>query len=171
MDNEIEIAGEDDFDSILGLYRTATLFHRNIGLNQWDDEYPSAETLKENLRDRVTWVIKSEDYIIATVTLDENQDEQYQDITWAYPSSRVLVVHRLCIHPLFQGKSLGKRLMYFAESNAQKMKYEVIRLDAFLGNSYSQRLYRNLGYHEAIGYCYYHPDQIMCNCFEKQIIL
>ncbi|MEP7320282.1 MAG: GNAT family N-acetyltransferase [Saprospiraceae bacterium] len=169
MDTDIEKATPDDFAEILELYHIATSVHKKLGIIQWDDEYPSGETLKENLESEVTWVIKVGDKIIATVTLDEDQDPQYKDIQWAYPSSNVLVVHRVCIDPSFQGRGLAKRLMLFSETFARENNYEVIRFDAFLGNNASQRLYRNMGYHEAIGYCYYHPDMIMCNCFEKRV--
>jgi ribosomal protein S18 acetylase RimI-like enzyme len=169
MHKDIEKATTNDFTEILELYRLAITFHKRLGIIQWDDDYPSTETLKENLELGATWVIKLNDKIIATVTLDENQDPQYENIQWVYPSSNVLVVHRVCINPSFQGQGLAKSLMFFSENYARENKYEVIRFDAFLGNDASQRLYRNLGYHEAIGYCYYHPDQIMCNCFEKRV--
>jgi ribosomal protein S18 acetylase RimI-like enzyme len=171
MDLVVEKARPVDFEAILSVYRLATALHRDQGLIQWDDEYPSPTTLKENLALGVTWVIRSpEGQIMATTTLDSDQEPQYEQIQWMYPAHRILVVHRLCVHPAYQGQGLAKKLMEFTESFAKDNDYEVIRFDAFLGNDASQSLYRNLGYHEAIGYCYYHPDQIMCNCFEKRII-
>jgi len=85
--------------------------------------------------------------------------------------SKVLVVHRLCVSPDYQNLGLAKQLMNFAESYAFGNQFQVIRLDAFLGNPYSQRLYHSLGYQEASGYCYYSPGEIMCNCFEKRVVL
>ena len=171
MISGIEKADISDFDSILKLYRMAILEHKKAGIVQWDDEYPSAITLKENIIANHTWVIRSDQNIAATVTLDTDQDPQYDAIQWAYPSEKILVIHRLCVNPSLQGNGLAKKIIAFAEAFAYDNSFEVIRLDAFLGNSYSQRLYQNLGYHEAIGYCYYPPDQIMCNCFEKRIVL
>lgn len=164
-----EVAQPLDFLPILELYRKASGHLNAQGIVQWDDEYPSPDTLKENIDHGVTWVIRHNQLIIATITLDDEQDPQYEFIRWAYPSNNVLVVHRLCVDPDFQQRGLAKQMMYFAEILAKQQGFEVIRLDAFLGNPYSQKLYPGLGYSEAAGYCYYSPGSIMCNCFEKWV--
>lgn len=164
-----ELASISDFDAILNMYRQANKTLLARGIVQWDDEYPSPVTLRENLLGETTWIFRQDSLPIASITLDEEQDPQYEFIRWAYPSDRALIVHRLCVSPEFQQFGLGRKLMEFAEVHAGVYKYEVIRLDAFLGNPYSQKLYRSLGYQEAAGYCYYPPGNIMCNCFEKWV--
>ncbi len=161
----------EDYDQILALYRLCTQTMDAKGIIQWNTEYPDGQVLKENILAGNTYIIKNDDQIIGTTTLDEHQDEQYRNIQWAYPSDKVLVVHRVSVHPNFQGKGMAKQLMYFAEEYARTRAYEVIRFDAYFGNPYSQRLYKSLGYQEAIGYCYYSLVPIMCNCFEKRIFL
>lgn len=165
----LEPATPDDYESILNMYRKANQSLLDKGIVQWDDEYPSPMVLKENLADLTTWVFRNEGKPIASITLDGDQDPQYEAITWAYVSNRILVVHRLCVEPSYQKMGLAGQLMQFAESYAVSNHYQAIRLDAYLGNPYSQRLYRSLGYQEATGYCYYHPVFIMCNCFEKWV--
>lgn len=164
-----ELANPSDFETILLMYHQANEVLMAEGIIQWNDEYPSPAVLLDNLARGNTWVFRHHSQPIATVTLDEDQDPQYQFIRWAYVSNRVLVVHRLCVAPGFQKLGLARRLMEFVESYAGLHRYQAIRLDAYLGNPYSQKLYRSLGYHEAGGYCYYHPGQIMCNCFEKWV--
>ena len=171
MDYSIIKASMTDYESILHLYKKCTRHLESIGIHQWDDTYPSPGMLRNNIRDGVTWVIRVQEVVIATVTLDSDQDEKFNAIYWAYPSDRVLVIHRLCVDPDHQGRGLARYMIAFSEKYAEDHGYEVIRLDAFLGNTYSQKLYRKLHYHEAIGYCYYPPDDIMCNCFEKKICL
>jgi len=139
------------------------------GIYQWDDGYPDASSRWQNPGGGDTWIMRDGDVLTASVTLDRNQDPQYEKIGWAYPSDRFLVVHRLCTHPGYQGRGLARQLAYFAEQQAQDLQLDVIRLDAYLGNPVSQKLYRSLGYHEAYGYCYYPPRDIMCNCFEKWV--
>jgi len=164
-----ELAALSDFETILRLYRQANEVLLAEGIIQWNDDYPSPKVLKENLANGNTWVFRDHGQPIATITLDEDQDLQYQLIQWAYVSNRVLVVHRLCVAPGFQKLGKARQMMQFAESFAVLNQYQAIRLDAYLGNPYSQKLYRSLGYHEAGGYCYYHPGLIMCNCFEKWV--
>lgn len=160
-----------EYEPILQLYKKCTQHLKSIGIHQWDDTYPSPGLLRKNIKDAVTWVIRHEEVVIASVTLDSEQDDKFKAIRWSYPSDQVLVIHRLCVDPDFQGRGLARYIITFAEKYAEDHGYEVIRLDAFLGNTYSQKLYRHLGYQEAIGYCYYPPDEIMCNCFEKKICM
>lgn len=164
-----ELATTQDQESILHLYQRATEQLKSNGIIQWNEEYPSAVTLRQNLEQGATWVIRDEGKPIATITMDEEQDPQYENIQWAFPSQKTLVVHRLCVSPDYQQRGLARLLMQFAESFAARHQFQVIRLDAFLGNPYSQRLYKSLGYHEPAGYCYYSPGAIMCNCFEKRV--
>ncbi len=164
-----EQATPADYEPILNMYRKANQSLLDKGIVQWNDEYPSPVVLKENLANLSTWVIRDEGRPIAVITLDEDQDPQYQGITWAYVSDRILVVHRLCVDPAYQKLGFARKLMQFAESFAFSNQCQAIRLDAYLGNPYSQKLYSSLGYQEAIGYCYYHPGPIMCNCFEKWV--
>lgn len=162
----------EDEQSIFNLYRKSIKAFESIGIFQWNEEYPTREALHRSLLEGTTWVVKSGDQILAAVTLDSEQDSQYQNIKWAYLSNHVLVIHRVVVDPDHQGKGLARKIMEFSEEFAYQNGYEVIRMDAFYGNPYSQNLYKHMGYHEAIGYCYYHdPKPIMCNCFEKRISL
>ncbi len=162
-------ADTTDFKSIMNLYDLGTKALLSLGIVQWGDTYPSGQTLMEDLEAGHTWILTVNGMIIGTTTLDHNQDDQYLSIEWAHRADRVLVVHRVCVHPDLQGQGIAKKLMLFAEEYALEHQFQVIRLDAFLGNPYSQRLYRSLGYQEAAGYCYYPPVPIMCNCFEKAV--
>ena len=167
----ISKANFSDKDEIFRLYRLTIDVFEKLGIFQWNDEYPSLHDLNENLIAGSTWILRQNGSIIAAVTLDANQEQQYSQINWAYPSDKIMVIHRLVIHPDYQGKGLAKKMVLFSEELALEQGYDVIRLDAFIGNPYSQNLYRHMGYHEAIGYCYYHVPAIMCNCFEKRIRL
>ena len=159
----------NDFGPILALYKEVTLFLVEHGIHQWDDTYPDESTLWQNLQAGDTWVMRDGANLIACVTLDRKQDPQFDKIAWAYPSNHFMVIHRLCTHPAYQGRGLARQLVNFAEQHARDHRLDVLRLDAYLGNPVSQKLYRSLGYHEATGYCYYPPRDIMCNCFEKWV--
>jgi ribosomal protein S18 acetylase RimI-like enzyme len=165
-----QLATISDKDEILSLYKLATLAMESNGIFQWDKDYPSKEDLVHDLIDQSLWCIKQDYKIIATITLDAKQEIQFEKIIWAYTRTPILVIHRVCVHPHYQRLGLAGKLLEFAEKHAQLQKIPTIRLDAYLGNAQSQRLYKKHGYHEAIGYCYYHPAKIMCNCFEKNIV-
>lgn len=169
--SNITKAKSTDLNEIFSLYRLSINAFEEKGIYQWNNEYPTLDDLKDNLSTGATWILRESGAIIAAVTIDDNQEPQYENIKWAYTTGKIMVIHRLVCHPDHQGKGLGRQMVLFSEDFALNNGYHVIRLDAFIGNPYSQNLYNHMRYHEAIGYCYYHSPAIMCNCFEKRIRL
>lgn len=141
-----------DLPEIFGLYKAAIAHLDECGMHFWDFSwYPDAEVLTADqkhgdlygVRDSVT------ERIAACVVLNTEYDEQYDNAKWKYPSDRPLIVHRLCIHPDFQNRGLGKAVMQAAETWSRKRGFTVIRLDAYSGNPASLALYGHLGFRKA----------------------
>ncbi len=164
-------AKETDLDEVYQLYKLGVSYLESNGIYQWDDQYPSKSDLIDDIKSNSVFLLKESNQLAGAITLDNKQDEQWANLSWAYSFDSILSLHRLCIHPDYSNRGYAKLLMEYAERFALNHGYQVIRLDSFLGNPFSQKLYPKLGYKEAIGYCYYHPNQIMCNGFEKLIQL
>ena len=76
-------------------------------------------------------------------------------------------MHRLAIHPKFQGRGLALKLMNFANEFANQNNCESIRLDTFSGNPRNNKFYILQGYTK-IGEIYFRNQSDMpFNCYEK----
>ena len=60
-----------------------------------------------------------------------NPPKVYKTVNWTEGAGEILVIHRLAVHPKFQGQSIAGKLMDFAEGHALNHNYAAIRLDAF----------------------------------------
>ena len=138
-------------------------------IDQWNYDYPDPETLKNDVAAGSNFVIRSGDYIAASIVINDIQDEQYQKIHWKSRNKDALVIHRLGVHPKFQGKGLGKKMCLFAEEFGRANGYNHIRLDTYAGNELSNNFYKALGYSRANGYCYFRKKAIPFYCYEKQL--
>ena len=78
--------------------------------------------------------------------MNDHQDEEYQSIDWKFNPKKVLVVHRLMVHPNFQNKGYAKQLMDFAENFAKQNQYTSIRLDTYTQNKISFEFYKKRNY-------------------------
>lgn len=117
------------------------------GIHQWDQNYPDLTTIQNDISKAQLYTHKSGDKITGIVVLNEVQDPEYADLQWVTSSdSRNLVVHRLAVHPHYQGKGIARKLMDFAEIFAKEQGYDSIRLDTFSQNSRNQKFYDNRGY-------------------------
>lgn len=149
---ELLSASSSDLPEIFELYKSAIAHLDACGMHFWDfNWYPNADVLTADqkrgelycTRDSVTG------RIAACIVLSTEYDEQYNNAQWEYQSDRPLIIHRLCIHPGFQNRGLGRAVMSAAENWAEKHGFTVIRLDAFSGNPASLALYEHLGFRKA----------------------
>lgn len=159
-----------DVFSIMDIFIACTDAMLAAGIKQWNYTYPTPEVVKKDILRKELFVIKEADKCMATITINDVQDAQYQAIKWNFDASKVMVIHRLAVHPEAQGKGFGKKLCLLAEKQALLHDFGVIRLDAYSKNTISNRLYERLGYQEAEGYCYFHDNDIPFKCYEKRII-
>lgn len=138
-----------DFKEISLLYRAAVARMVEDGIFQWDEIYPSDEVLLEDILQEKMFLLAAEDRIAACITVNEEQEEAYLTGSWLYKEGRTAVIHRLCVHPDFQGRGIGKSTMQYAETMIKSCGYDMIRLDAFSQNLSAMKLYEGLGFRYA----------------------
>jgi GNAT superfamily N-acetyltransferase len=158
-------ARQDHIPAVAGLLSACMRTMRNNGIDQWDDIYPNEEVVTRDVNDLSLYVLEENDLYIGAVSLNQEQDVAYQQVNWL-GGEPVLVVHRLCIDPNYQGAGLGSRLMDFAEEHAKRNAYASIRLDAYTGNPAAFKLYERRGYRKA-GQVYFPRRTLPFFCFEK----
>ena len=159
----INKATAQEIDSVMSLIRDAIQKMHNEGIHQWGEYYPTREIFLADIAASSLYTARIENSIAGIIVLDEEQASQYQSLTWVDKTGKVLVIHRLCVSPAFQGQGIAKKFMQFAEDYAHKNKYNSIRLDAFTKNKISVGLYDSLGYQSrgsvsfmagTMSYCY-----------------
>ena len=138
---------------------------REHGIFQWDDIYPNREILTNDVESRSMYVLEHENDCLATITMDREQEPAYRMIPWS-GGEPALIVHRLCVDPVFQGKGIGTQLMDFAEGYAKQNAFVSIRLDAYSGNPAAVRLYERRGYRKA-GQVNFPRRELPFFCYEK----
>lgn len=163
----IALAKIEQLDELLTIFAICRLKMISEGLFQWDERYPDAAVVAEDIRKESVFTLSKDGVIVGTITLNEVQPAAYEAIQWKYPTGKVLVIHRLAIHPHAQGKAYAKKMCLFAENWAREKGYELIRLDAYSANVPANRLYKNLNYHLADGFCYFHGNELPFYCYEK----
>lgn len=138
----------EELDSVYSLVQEATRHMDQQGIPQWDDIYPSKAILNADIENQQMHLIEVEGRVAGLTVINEDQSPEYARVAWKH-SGRVLVVHRLTIHPDYQRHKLASHLMDFAEEMAADENYDCIRLDAFTQNPAAFAMYENRGYRRA----------------------
>ena len=135
-----------EIDSVMVLVKGAIGKMEREGIHQWDEIYPTKQRFLADIAVNSLFTARAENIIAGVIVLNEIQSPEYASITWADSNGKPLIVHRLCVSPVFQGRGLAKKLMFFAEKYARAKNNSSIRLDAFVHNNISVGLYNSLGY-------------------------
>ncbi len=162
-------ANRTHLPAIMDIFRLCTDDMLAKGIGQWHYDYPKKEQVEKDIAKEQVFVWEKNAEILGTITLNEEQSEEYQAIEWEFKEGNVLVIHRLAVSPKAQGQRVGYQLCQFAELFAQQNQYALIRLDAYQGNLASNRLYEKLDYHLAKGVCWFHDNELPFNCWEKKM--
>lgn len=141
---------------------------RANGIVQWLEGYPNREIIEADVKEGTVFVLEEDGRIKSMIVLNENQDSEYQELTWLTDNnSKNLVVHRLATLPEFQKQGLGSRMMDFAENFAKENGYDSIRLDTFSQNAGNISYYKKRNYTEIGNVNLKYRDDYHYICFEK----
>lgn len=163
----ISKAKSDDLEEIFILVNKAIKYLEYQRIYQWNDYYPHQDLFYSDVTNETLYKWE-EDQIKGIIAFDETQEEEYKDVDWNFNPSRIMVIHRLIVHPSFQGQGLGRKLMDFAENFAHENGYGAIRLDAYSGNHRAINFYQKRGYKIA-GNVIFPKRELPFHCFEKRL--
>jgi ribosomal protein S18 acetylase RimI-like enzyme len=149
---EISPALKTDIVPIMDLIRKAVRAMNDGGLFQWTEAYPNEEIITDDISTGTLYkittdnVIAGGNIIAGIIVLNHQYFPEYNALKWDVNDPHPLIVHRLCIHPDYQGQGLARVLMQFAEAYAVRNHYLSIRLDTGALNTKALALYDALGY-------------------------
>lgn len=135
---------EKDIEEVLEIYDLARDFMRkNNNPDQWQDDYPSLETLKKDMEEGVSYIIQDGPDILATFAFIIGDDPYYDHIengSWSFDKPYG-TIHRIASN----GKSEG--IAYIAIDFAlEKIPY--LRIDTHEDNQAMQNALKDYGFKE-----------------------
>lgn len=142
----IRPAKMSDVDKILATTKACAKHMSSKGIFQWNEHYPSRAAFENDVLRKELYVVPKDNAIIAGVAITTHIDQEYIPVRWLSETGANLYIHRLFVHPEFQGKGIAQQLMDFAETFARKNSFISVRLDTFSKNKRNQRFYETRGY-------------------------
>jgi ribosomal protein S18 acetylase RimI-like enzyme len=142
----IRLAVKREINEILKVTAACNLFMRANGIFQWTENYPSKKAFETDILRNELYVLTKDAEIIGCITVSSVIDDEYKPVKWLTKTSKHKYVHRLAVHPNYQGKGYAKKLMDFAEALAKEDSCISVRLDTFGKNRRNQKFYEARGY-------------------------
>lgn len=142
----IRKASGSDIDPIITITKACAQAMISKNIYQWNEHYPNATAFEKDIERDELYVLIKNDRLIGTIVISTYMDDEYQDIKWLTPHNKNLYIHRLAVHPEYQGSGCAQELMDFAENFGRANNYDSIRLDTFSQNLRNQKFYEIRGY-------------------------
>ena len=135
-----------DLPQIVALTRECAKKLMAEGIFQWNEFYPSKEVLHKDIELQQIWKIELSNEIVGIIVISEIKDLEYNSVQWLTEDYNNIYIHRLAVHPHFQGRGYAIKLMDFAEAYAKENNFNSVRLDTFSRNKRNQRFYESRDY-------------------------
>ena len=142
----IKNASIKDLEELYSITKSCAKQMIEADIFQWSKYYPSKEVLENDIALQQIWKLTENRTIVGIIVLTEIEDKEYKKVQWFTKNGKNLYIHRLAVHPNFQGKGHAQKLMAFAENYAKRNKYNSIRLDTFSQNIRNQIFYEKRNY-------------------------
>jgi GNAT superfamily N-acetyltransferase len=165
---KISTPKEEDLPEILDLVAACTEKMQDQGNYQWYDEYPTPDILLKDIEEGTLFTVLEKDKIIGVLALTYGEEPQYNDIKWNDEEGKALEIHRMGVHPKWQGKGVGKKLFEFAEEYGNENGYSSLRMDTYCENERMIKLAEIRGY-QRTGEIFFPPLTSPFYCYEKMV--
>ena len=132
---------------VLSIYEDGRLSLKEKGVNQWQDEGPSLETLLRDMENNFSYVLEDGEEIVGTTAVIGGIDKTYLEIDGAWLNGEDYVtVHRFAVSQKQRGKGYGKKMFQEIEELAISKGIKNIRVDTHKDNESMNGLLKSLGY-------------------------
>jgi len=163
----IEKTTYSDLEACYSITKSCAKYLIDNGIFQWNEMYPSKEILQKDIELQQLWKLTENNTIIGIVVLTKIEDVEYKSVKWLTENRSNLYVHRLAVHPTYQGKGYAQKLMSFGENYAVNNNYNSIRLDTFSKNIRNQKFYKKRGYVKLESIFFPNQSKHPFYCYEK----
>ncbi|MGL5041498.1 MAG: competence/damage-inducible protein A [Culicoidibacterales bacterium] len=137
-----------DVENVVLLLEEAKLFLASQGVDQWQDGYPNAETIKADIVGKRAYVYEQGGVVLGTVMLCFETDPTYDKIyegAWQ-TNDRYGVIHRLAVDKRERGGGVAREILAFCEARCWENGVQSIKIDTHEDNIVMQKFLLREGF-------------------------
>jgi len=138
----------EDINQVMEIIKQAKAYLKVSGVDQWQDEYPNEEIIKQDVVDGYGYVLESEGRVVGTVALSFDGEPWYDNIydgKWI-TNEDFLVIHRLAVSDDVRGTDAALEMMRQAEKLCELRGVSSIKIDTHEDNVIMQKFVKKNGF-------------------------
>ncbi|KRN30761.1 acetyltransferase [Liquorilactobacillus mali] len=146
----IRLATQDDISKMLVIVKEAQQLLASEGIPQWQNGYPSKETLLDDIAKEISYVLIVDQEVAGFAALLQEPDNNYQKITagkWLNTeNTHYTTIHRIAVSAHFHGQHLAETFIHHLISISCSLGFNQIRIDTHEKNTRMRHLIKKIGF-------------------------
>lgn len=142
-------AAIEDLSCAMAMIQDAKDFHKAIGLDQWNDDYPAVSDIEADINAGKAYFLCDDGCKVAYLCLDLDGEAIYNELEghWLTDTNATyLVIHRLAMDGKQRGKGYSSAVFSLADQFCREHEVGSIRVDTHAENEIMQHLIRKAGF-------------------------
>ena len=139
-----------DMDALLSIFEKARATIATLGIDQWQNGYPSAEVIEGDIERGESFVVEENGSVVATFVILKTEEPTYRNIyegEWLTgKDGSYTAVHRFTITPDARGRGIAAEMLNFAACKALAAGKRSLRIDTHEGNAVMRRMLEKNGF-------------------------
>lgn len=139
---EFRQSDEADIGAIMDIIGQAQNYFKALGIDQWQNNYPNAETIRNDIDHKNSYVLQKGNKIVATVAVSFDGEKTYDSIyegKWI-TNSEYAVIHRIAVGNSYKGMGLSSEIIKDIEQICLSKGVYSLKVDTHEANRSMQRL-------------------------------
>lgn len=123
-----------------------------LGIDQWQNGYPNAAVVTEDMKRSQSFVVEEDGRVIATFAMLTNGEPTYDVIlhgewlTEATDRTCYLALHRVAISVACRGRGISTKIIEYAKECARALGRRSLRIDTHEGNVVMRKMLARHGF-------------------------
>ena len=131
-----------DIYGIMKIIEQAQAYFKENGVNQWQNNYPNIETIKNDIEKGYGYVLEDNGKIVGTVAVSFDGEKTYDAIyegEWL-SGGEYAVIHRMAVDNAYKGRELSSVIIKCIENICLDKGVHSIKIDTHSENISMQRV-------------------------------
>jgi RimJ/RimL family protein N-acetyltransferase len=125
----------------------ARAYHKSMGFEQWHSDYPTLQTVEDDIKNGTGYVFAEGDAPIGYCCIIVGDEPAYHVIDGAWKTDRAYaVVHRMAFGAGSRGKGLSKDAFSLIKELCEKNEIDAVRVDTQSENKVMQHILAQVGF-------------------------
>jgi predicted GNAT family N-acyltransferase len=146
----IRQANSNDIDALMLLFEEARATIATLGIDQWQNGYPSRSVVNEDIVKERSFVVEIEDRIVGTFVIITDGEPTYDRIydgAWLTKDSQsYTAIHRVAVSVTRRGSGISTAIIHHAAKIAAFLHRSSLRIDTHKGNLVMRRMLEKHGF-------------------------